>query len=95
MRTVILPRQNLMALDASSHRRERPVMVAEEDAAVGTLDTLVLPPQPLSQMQPVMISGLLRLGRFTCLMPERILRHGNRDLSNVSVRRREETVKSS
>jgi hypothetical protein len=80
VRAVVLSRLDLMPLDASPLRRKRPVMRAEEDAAVATLYALILPLQPLRQMQPVMFPGLLRLFRFMRPMPEKILRHGTRDL---------------
>lgn len=80
MGAVVLPGQNLMPLNAGSLWRKRPVVVAEEDAAVAALDALVLTLQPLAQMQPVMPTGLFRLFRFMRPMPKRILRHGTRDL---------------
>ena len=77
---VVLPRLDLVPLDASPLRRERPVVVTEEDAAVSALYALVLAPQPLSQMQPVMFAGILWPCRFIRPMPERFLHHGTRDL---------------
>lgn len=80
VRAVVLPRQDLMPLDAGPLRGKWPVMAAEEDTAGGTLDALVLPPQPFRQVQPVMLPGVFPLFRFIRLMPERYLHHGTRDL---------------
>jgi hypothetical protein len=80
MGAVILPRQDLMTLNAGSLRRKWLIVVAQEDTAGASLDTLVLTLQPLTHVQPVMPTGLSWLFRFMRPMPKRILRHGTGDL---------------
>jgi hypothetical protein len=43
VRAVLLPRLDLVPLDARTLRGKRAVMIAEEDAAVAALYALVLP----------------------------------------------------